>query len=104
MEKETKKEEKKAPTANYPNRFFVHILHPDDNTYTTTLYTWSQILSFVDMSDCHDDEIRVFYSPEYGKVEELEVLGTWHDKDDPLLIELVNQKGEVIRSGYGTDH
>ena len=56
------------------------------------------------MSDCHDDEIRVFYSPEYGKIEELEVLGTWHDPKEPLLIELVSQNREVICSGYGTDH
>lgn len=103
MERETTKGKKKSPAPNYPDRFFVHILH-DDNTYSTNVYTWSQILSFVDMSDCHDDEIRVFYSPEYGKIEELEVLGTWHDPKEPLLIELVSQNREVICSGYGTDH
>lgn len=103
MEKETTKGKKKSPAPNCPDKFFVHILH-DDNTYSTNVYTWSQILSFVDMSDCHDDEIRVFYSPEYGKIEELEVLGTWHDPKEPLLIELVSQSREVICSGYGTDH
>ena len=44
MEKETTKGKKKSPAPNYPDRFFVHILH-DDNTYSTNVYTWSQILS-----------------------------------------------------------
>ena len=43
MEKETTKGKKKSPAPNYPDRFFVHILH-DDNTYSTNGYTWSQIL------------------------------------------------------------
>lgn len=85
------------------NKFFVQILF-DDGTYIDTIKTWSDILSFVDMKDCHNCEIKVFRSCGYGKIEELEVLGCWHDHDDPLKIRLVDKCGETICFGYGTDH
>lgn len=48
--------------------------------------------------------VFVFRSCGYGKIEELEVLGCWHDHDDPLKIRLVDKYGETICFGYGTDH
>lgn len=106
-ETHSQEEKDKKPQKSYrpdsPDKFFVQILH-DDDTYSDTMYTWSQILSFVDMSDCHNEKIRVFHSSDFGSIEELTVLGCWHKMDDPLLIKLVDKKGNVIRFGYGTDH
>lgn len=94
---------KKAHCPDIPEKFYVQILHEND-TYSESMYSWSQILSFVDMSDCHNDKIIVFYSTDFGAIEKLTVLGCWHDMKDPLLIKLVDKNGTVIRSGYGTDH
>lgn len=97
-----KQEEGKA-TSTCPFNLFVQILH-EDNTFTNKLYPLSKVIEFVSMSDCHDEEMRVFYPSEYGVLEELQILGTWHDANDPLRIDLVDSRGETIFTGYGEDH
>lgn len=88
---------------NETERYFVQVLLDDNGLYNRTM-TSSEIIERIDMKDCSGQEIAVFMTTEFGKIEQLKVLGCWHNLDDPLLIELVDKNNKVIISGYGTDH
>lgn len=90
--------------ANNPEIFLIQIKTPDDPETYVKLATGYEIVRRIDMYDCYEEELEVYRINEFGKVDKLEWLGTWHDRDNPLLIELVDSNGNVVFAGYGTDH
>lgn len=60
-----------------------------------------QVINFVDFSDLYDwDDFKVYEITNPGEVIPLIYKG-WQPG---CLIEFMNDKGEVVLSGYGTDH
>ena len=83
-------------------KYIVQVISED--AIDTVMKTASQIIGWVDMSDCYPElDIRVWESCEDGLIE-LDVRGCWHDMDNPLYIEAVRPDGSVAFDGYGTDH
>ena len=74
-----------------------------DGSMNASFMTPNQIIDFISMDDCHNMAAE-FYDLTSGVPELLTVYGTWHNFDDPLYIKLENQQGEIVVSGYGTDH
>ena len=64
------------------------------------LMTKAALINYIDMDDCHGEDYKVFDMSEFGKVKELEYVG-WQPH---CLIELKDANGNVVVSGYGTDH
>ena len=74
--------------------------------------TPENLIHSVDMSDCCDfmGEIAsgVFVydpkqHPENPTLQRVQIHGIWHNPNDPLYIK-VTLNGQVVASGYGTDH
>lgn len=64
------------------------------------LMTKAALINYIDMDDCHGEDYKVFDVSEFGKVKELEYVG-WQPH---CLIKLKDANGNVVVSGYGTDH
>jgi hypothetical protein len=62
----------------------------------------SELIYFIDMMDCDPDieDYMIYELCEDGKMQKIYYRG-WQPG---CLIEFVNDKGEVILDGYGTDH
>lgn len=85
-------------------KFLVQVKFPDDPEIYSRLMTASEIISRVDMHDYYDEDLEVYRINGFGKVEKLRLFGTWHNFDEPLLIKAEDKNGNVVFSGYGTDH
>ena len=72
--------------------------------------TANQIFDKMDMSDCYDIEIRRLILINGYKLTECRFLGTWHNGNDPLRMEIkaaipaTIEQMEPFDVGYGTDH
>ena len=86
-----------------PTRYFVQI-QLDTGEVFNCIKTASEIISSIDMQDCSGERMAVFMTTAFGTIVPLEVKGCWHDFNNPLLIECVDPDGNVVISGYGTDH
>jgi len=89
--------------ASQIDTYFVQI-KTDTGEIFNGVKTAAEIISSVDMQDCSGEQMAVFMTTAFGTVVPLEVKGCWHKPDDPLLIECVDPNGNVIITGYGTDH
>lgn len=83
-------------------KYFVQVETAD--TIINCVMTEEEIISRVSMRDCSEENLAVFRTKSFGEIEPLKVLGTWHNLDEPLLIEVVDGQGNVVISGYGVDH
>lgn len=85
------------------DRFLV-VTRVGDNVSASMEYAdW--ILRYIDMMDCFEyDEIHVYDVRNIGHIEELELHSAWWHPDDPLWLEVVDSKGNLVFGGYGTDH
>lgn len=75
----------------------------DDGIYISICST-EEIIRHIDMQDCSGEELAVFASDTFGKLESLKIHGTWHDPKNPLYIKVTRPDGTVEFDGYGTDH
>ena len=71
-----------------------------DGEIYPNLMTEKELIDYIDMDDCHDEEYKVFDVSEFGKIKELHYAG-WKPH---CLIELHDKDGNIVVSGYGTDH
>lgn len=71
----------------------------DGESYAEPM-TKAALINYINMDDCHGENYKVFDVSEFGKVKELEYVG-WQPY---CLIELKDANGNVVISGYGTDH
>lgn len=65
-----------------------------------TIYTENELISFINMSDCSDEEYRIYDISVFGNVREVHFMGWKYGG----LIEIADSNGNIIVSGYGTDH
>ena len=72
----------------------------DGIDYWSSLMTESELIGYINMSDCHDETWKIYDVSVYGKVEPIFYAGWQPD----CLIEFINSRGQVVVSGYGTDH
>lgn len=86
--------------------YFVHINnYPNcESGYGISLMSANQLFNHIDMADCTYEEIKAWYSPKFGVVEPVTIEGCWHDPKDPLKMVIKNSQGQIIETGYGTDH
>ena len=96
--------ERKTSTENtYSHTYLVQSRFDDDEVYTS-IQTAGEIIRRIDMTDCSNEELRVYKVDIFGMIEPLEIHGCWHDLKDPLYIKVVDANGNIIFDGHGTDH
>ena len=60
----------------------------------------NELIHYIDMSDCHNEQWRIYSIDEFGVVAPIHYVGWQPD----CLIEFANDNGEIVLSGYGIDH
>ena len=80
-------------------RYLVQRILSDDSTFAS-LMTKRELINYIDMDDCHDENYTIFDVSEFGKVKQIHYVG-WQPN---CLIELKDDDGNIVLSGYGTDH
>ena len=60
----------------------------------------NELIAYIDMSDCHCEDYRIYDISVFGQVREVFYKG-WQPR---CLIEIVDSEGNMVLSGYGTDH
>lgn len=73
--------------------------HIEGETYTR-ICTETELISYLNMLDCSDEEYRIFDVTLLGEVKEVFYRG-WQPN---CLIEVIDGDGNVVLSGYGTNH
>ena len=84
-------------------KYFVKIWWEDETTADTKLMSEAELVEWFDMSDCYpsfDYEIYAVDTSVKGAPFKITYVG-WQPK---CLIEFVDEQGNVVASGYGTDH
>ena len=72
----------------------------DDDTTFASIMTESELINYINMSDCFDEQYEIYLISTFGVVEKCHYVG-WQPG---CLIEIVNSSNEIIARGYGTDH
>jgi hypothetical protein len=86
-------------------KYIVIATDEDGHNAFPTIETAREIISTIDMFDCYHSAIyKVYKVHDNGELEELTIKGCWHDFNNPLSIKLLDSRGNVEISGYGTDH
>lgn len=81
-------------------QFLVQRINQTDNERYSTIMTADELIHYIDMSDCFDEDWCIWEITTFGQVEHIQYMG-WQPG---CVIEFVNDKGEIVLSGYGTDH
>ena len=84
-------------------KYFVQIEH-DNGEISLAIMADGEIISRADMMDCSGERFAIWKVSGLGKLEPILLRGKWHNLDDPLLVEGVDAWGNIVFSGYGTDH
>lgn len=72
-----------------------------DGESSAKLMTERELIDFVNMDDCYPEiEYEVYDVSVFGKINQLHYVG-WQKG---CLIELADDEGNVVVSGYGEDH
>lgn len=79
--------------------FLVQRKFPDGDE-TTSLMNEHQLISYINMDDCHDEKYELYDVTVFGKVTPCHYTG-WQPG---CLIEVADENGEILLSGYGEDH
>lgn len=62
--------------------------------------TEEELIRYIDQSDVHNETYQIYNGSVFGEMRKLTYAG-WQPN---RLIEVVNETGDVVFSGYGTDH
>ena len=65
-----------------------------------SLMTASELISYIDMQDIVTETFEIYEVTNFGYVTPIHYVG-WQPM---CLIEFANEDGEIVLSGYGTDH
>lgn len=65
-----------------------------------SLMTEGELIHYIDMNDCFDESYRIFDISDFGNIKRLYYVGWQPD----CLIEVEDEHGNIVISGYGTDH
>ena len=73
----------------------------DDGESSARLMNERELIDFVNMDDCYSEiEYEVYDVSVFGKINQLHYVG-WQKG---CLIELADNDGNIVVSGYGEDH
>lgn len=72
----------------------------DDNERDNTIMTPDELVHYIDMQDICEEEFKIFEITNFGEIKEIFYAG-WQPG---CVIEFVDKFGNVVLSGYGTDH
>lgn len=62
--------------------------------------TDEELIRYIDEADLHEEMYQIYNGNEFGKMKKISYV--WWQPD--CLIELVDEAGNVVLRGYGTDH
>lgn len=65
-----------------------------------SLMTASELIGYIDMQDICSETFEIYEVTNFGYVTPIHYVG-WQPM---CLIEFANENGEIVLSGYGTDH
>lgn len=89
---------------DYEQRYIVDMLF-DQEERAVAMKSAHEIFELMDMSDCYDVDIDIWEITEFGeRPEHRNFLGTWTHYHDPLRMEITDDDGNVLATGYGTDN
>lgn len=72
-----------------------------DNEVYPKIMTANELIEYIDMADCHDEMYEIFdCTSMFGEVKKLHYKG-WQPN---CLIEVVDEHGNIVLRGHGTDH
>ena len=81
-------------------QFLVQRVDLMDDERFNSIMTADELVHYIDMSDCFDERYVIYEITEMGKVEQIYYAG-WQPG---YVIEFVDAEGNVVLSGFGTDH
>ena len=81
-------------------KYLIQRISSYDDEYFVSLMSENELINYIDMDDCHNETYNIFDVSEFGKIKELHYVG-WQPG---CLIELKDEDGNIVVSGYGTDH
>ena len=71
-----------------------------DGERVNSLMNADELIQYINMSDCFDEEWHIYDVSEFGKVIPIHYVGWQPD----CLIQFANDNDVIVLSGYGTDH
>ena len=71
-----------------------------DNEVFGSLMTENELIHYISMNDCYDESYRIFDISDFGTIRQLYYVG-WKPN---CLIEVEDEYGNIVVSGYGEDH
>lgn len=81
-------------------KYLIQRISSYDDEHFVSLMSENELINYIDMDDCHNETYNIFDVSEFGKIKELHYVG-WQPV---CLIELKDEDGNIVVSGYGTDH
>lgn len=64
------------------------------------IYSEIQPIRYIDMSDCYEGEYKIYDVTEFGQVQKVFYSGWLPNR----FIKITDSNGNIVVSGYGTDH
>lgn len=92
------KEWRDTMTEREERKFLVQAIGEDYKR--VELMSEAELIKFIDFQDIYGESFYIYEVTEFGHIEELHYVG-WQPN---CLIQLKNDKNEIVVSGYGTDH
>lgn len=82
------------------NRQFLVQRIYDDDERGNTIMTPDELVHYIDMQDICEEEFKIFEITNFGETKEIFYAG----RQPGCVIEFVDKFGNIVLSGYGTDH
>lgn len=89
-----------APMTDQRQFLVQRICNWDEDSRDNTIMTSSELIHYIDMQDICSENYKIYEITEFGMPIEIFYRG-WQPG---CLIEFADSKGQIILSGYGTDH
>ena len=71
-----------------------------DGNLSLSVMTDEELIRYIDEGDLHQEMYQIYNGTTFGEMKKVSYVG-WQPN---CLIELVDEAGNVVLSGYGTDH
>lgn len=84
-------------------KYLVKIWWEDETIADIKIMSEAELVEWFDMSDCYPSLDYEIYGID-GRVKEVPFKITYAGWQPNCLIKFVNEQGNVVASGYGTDH
>lgn len=89
-----------APSTDYCQYLVQRVCLWDNDTRENTIMNSDELIHYIDMLDYCHEKYKIYEITEFGTFREIFYRGWQPD----CLIEFVDNKGQIILSGRGTDH